>query len=518
MPDDQRSHDLTPPTSHALNAIIMVDELMEEDDEYFYSLYWCARMDWQLESFAEYIKIDPNSISKSLTAGGDTALHIAVVSRSTNFVEECVQHFSPQDLLIPNSNGMLPVHLAALTGQHIMVKHFISQNLLDKMHYQDIQKLFFMTIRNNMFDVAMELFEKYTLQLTTARDEQKLTALHMLAKKPSEFLESDIGGSTSMGLVLLNSLWMEIMKLKKEKLVELITEPSVGLFDLIESGNVEGTKCLVDESHDHVMTIKEPKTGRNLLHVLVLYRHFDSFLSCLDHGKEHLVRAVDNEGNNVLHMAAQNLPPQLQSSSGLRPNKKMQRELAWFKKVERTVPRELRSVRNNNGKRPIDVFYDEHKQLSNDIKEAAKGIADSGMVVATLVAAVAFAAALTVPGDKNNVWFVVFFFTNAVALFTSSASILSFLTNFTSSRFSQSDFVISLHPSLTLGPALLIISVAAMVVAFTAASFLIFDHTTKRVSYVVATMGVFPLLLFLLFQFSIFDTYIWSRFYRLKLE
>jgi len=37
MPDDQRINDLSPPTSHALNAIIMVDEFMvsgeEHDDE-----------------------------------------------------------------------------------------------------------------------------------------------------------------------------------------------------------------------------------------------------------------------------------------------------------------------------------------------------------------------------------------------------------------------------------------------------------------------------------------------------
>ena len=136
-----------------------------------------------------------------------------------------------------------------------------------------------------------------------------------------------------MGLVLLKKLWIQIMKLKNEKLVELIAQPSVGLFDLIKSGNVEGTKCLVGKSRAHVMTIKEPKTGQNLLHLLVLYRHFHSFISCLNRecGIEQLVGAVDNEGNNVQHMAAKNLPPQLQSSSGLRPNKKMQIELAWFK-------------------------------------------------------------------------------------------------------------------------------------------------------------------------------------------
>ncbi|RZB67333.1 hypothetical protein D0Y65_037623 [Glycine soja] len=77
-------------------------------------------------------------------------------------------------------------------------------------------------------------------------------------------------------------------------------------------------------------------------------------------------------------------------------------------------------MRNNMGKIPIDVFYDEHKKLSEEIKDAAKGIAESGMLLAALVATVAFAAALTVSGEKTNAWFTVFILTNAVALFTSS--------------------------------------------------------------------------------------------------
>ena len=55
-----------------------------------------------------------------------------------------------------------------------------------------------------------------------------------------------------------------------------------------------------------------------------------------------------------------------------------------------------------------------------------------------------------------------------------------------------------------------------VVVAFTAASFLIFDHTSKWVSYAVASMGFFPLLLFILFQFRFFDDSLWSRYYRLS--
>ncbi|BAT80899.1 hypothetical protein VIGAN_03052300 [Vigna angularis var. angularis] len=141
------------------------------------------------------------------------------------------------------------------------------------------------------------------------------------------------------------------------------------------------------------------------------------------------------------------------------------------------------------------------------------------MVVATLVATVAFAAALTVPGGKGKSdWFVVYIIANAIALFSSSASILSFLSNFTSSRFAESELVISLHPKLTFGHALVIISVAAMIVAFIATSFLIFEDTSKWISSLVTSMGVFPLLLFPLFQFSLFDDLIWSRWYRLKRE
>ncbi|XP_014495109.1 uncharacterized protein LOC106757042 [Vigna radiata var. radiata] len=184
--------------------------------------------------------------------------------------------------------------------------------------------------------------------------------------------------------------------------------------------------------------------------------------------------AVDNEGNNALHLVTL-LPPEFKSFSGLSARIQMYIELYWFKDAERATPPGLKSMKNKKGKTPTDVFFDEHKQLSKDIKESAKEIADSGMVVATLVATVAFATALTVP---------------------------------------ESEFVISLHPSLTFGPELLIIFVATMVVAFVAASFLIFDHTTKWVSYVVIPMGVFPLLVFILFQSKFCDDSYWSKYYR----
>ncbi|KAK7372718.1 hypothetical protein VNO80_06105 [Phaseolus coccineus] len=539
---DYLSHDQTLPPVATSHAVTPSD------------IYRCVlRGDWsEMEAI---LRNDPDSVRIRLTESGDTALHVAAGAGNTTFVQELTKHTNLEDELIPNSDGMLPVHLAALSGHHRILKHlccqqyfvrahhgFYSQHLLDKMAYEDIEKLFFMTISNNMFDVAKIIFLKHYRELSTARDKEELTALHMLARKPSTVLRklhfhfgmrleddnNDTGelifedeGNEDLGLgwgiILLKSIWVQVLELRIEDLFELITRPSVALSDAIKS---ESDHEVINTFLDMVMAAKD-SDGRNLLHLLFLHRRYqifnEIFITYLSNRIEKLLLVGDKEGNNVLHLAAL-FPIQFQSFSGLSAYIQMQREHTWFKKAQESVPRELRSKRNKKGMIPIDVFYDEHNQLSKDIKETAKGIADSGMIVATLVATVAFAAALTVPGDKNNAWFIVFIFTNAVALFTSSASILSFLSNFTSSRFAQTEFVVSLHPSLTFGRVLLIISVAAMVLAFIAASFLVFAHTTKWVSYTVAPMGVFALLLFVLFQSKFCDDHFWSSYYRPKLD
>ncbi|QCE01551.1 hypothetical protein DEO72_LG7g2849 [Vigna unguiculata] len=504
-----------------LNRKITADEFMKRTEyEGSYELYWNARMDKWSEAH-DIVKKDPNSVRIPLTARDDTVLHVAAGAGSYTFVEELAKLMNPEDVLRPNSDQMLPVHLAALSSHHRIVQLLCSHHLLDKMTYKDIEKLFFMTISNNMFGVSMELFRQRPTELAIARDEEKLTALHMLARKPSEILleDNDKEGSTPKGLALFMLLWVNVSLLEKEKVMVLINEPSAVLLDAIKSGNIDATGWLITQNLKLFMTIKDPSNGRNLLHLLVQYRHPDKSIKRVHGKKEHLLFAVDNDGNNVLHLAA-HLPLQFQSFSGLRASKQMLNEVQWFKSMERSFPSELSRMRNNKGKRPVDVFYDEHKQLSEEIKGAAKVTAKSGMLVATLVATVAFAAVLTVPGgdkNKNSDWFIVFILTNTVALFTSSASILSFLSNFTSSRFSESEFV-TLHPGLIFGPPLLIISVGAMVLAFTAASFLIFDIKTKWVSYVVALMWVFPLFFYLLFQFSIFDFILLRRYGMSKLE
>ena len=82
---------------------------------------------------------------------GDTALHEAVSERSDETVKELVKRMRPEDMLIPNLDGMLPVHLAVLYGRNQIVKILSSQEVLDKMKLEDIKRLFLMTIRVDMF-------------------------------------------------------------------------------------------------------------------------------------------------------------------------------------------------------------------------------------------------------------------------------------------------------------------------------------------------------------------------------
>jgi len=125
-------------------------------------IYRCAlRGDWS--EMEPIVANDPDSVLIRLTDSGDTALHVAAAAGNTNFVEELTKLMKTEDQLIPNFQGMLPIHLAALSRHHRIVKHFCyerspfdrtvkySYALLDVMDYKDSEKLFFMTIDNDMF-------------------------------------------------------------------------------------------------------------------------------------------------------------------------------------------------------------------------------------------------------------------------------------------------------------------------------------------------------------------------------
>ncbi|KAG6573176.1 Ankyrin repeat-containing protein ITN1, partial [Cucurbita argyrosperma subsp. sororia] len=141
------------------------------------------------------------------------------------------------------------------------------------------------------------------------------------------------------------------------------------------------------------------------------------------------------------------------------------------------------------------------------------------MLVATLIAAIVFAAIFTVPGGNNNnnhdvnagsplflhhKWFTVFVISDATALISSSTSILLFLS-ITTSRCAEEEFLTRLPLKLVFGLGTHLLSVISMVLAFTATFFLFYGKDTTWVPLLVAVMAIVPVYLFSLLQLSLWS-------------
>nr|DAD39368.1 TPA_asm: hypothetical protein HUJ06_013691 [Nelumbo nucifera] len=142
-----------------------------------------------------------------------------------------------------------------------------------------------------------------------------------------------------------------------------------------------------------------------------------------------------------------------------------------------------------------------------------KDTATSCMVVATLIATVMFAAAFTVPGGNNSNTgipifletnsFMVFSISDALALFSSSTSVLMFLAILTS-RYAEDDFLKFLPQKLIIGLFFLFVSIVAMMVAFGATIFIILCHRIVWLTIPITLLASVPVTLFALLQFPLF--------------
>ncbi|GMY35056.1 ankyrin repeat-containing protein At5g02620-like isoform X1 [Fagus crenata] len=396
------------------------------------------------------------------------------------------------------------------------------------------------TISADLYDLALKILEK-DQSLASARDANDETALHVLARKPSKIANKSQLGiwkrcinscfkriyhedlMRTLAHQLVEKLWEHVLQLQDSEISKLITEPSRLLFDAAESGSLEFLTILIRSSPDLIWNVDE--NNRSLFHIAVLYRHETIFNLIYDIGamKELIAARRDENNNNILHLAG-NLAPhnQFQIVSGAALQ--MQRELLWFKAVEKIVPPSYIKMKNSDNQRPKDLFTEKHKDLLKEGENWMRSTATSCMLVATLIATLVFAAVFTLRGGGNNEsastflnkkWFLIFMISDAVALFSSSASIMMFLSILTS-RYAENDFLISLPARLMLGLSALFISIATMVLACGAAIFMIYDHSYFWVPIVIAVLGCVPVTLFAFKHFHLWadtirSTY-WSRF------
>ncbi|KAI3945419.1 hypothetical protein MKW92_040783 [Papaver armeniacum] len=249
--------------------------------------------------------------------------------------------------------------------------------------------------------------------------------------------------------------------------------------------------------------------------------------------KDDLVSRMDENNNHILHHVAK-LPASVHLNLVLGAPLQMQREMQWFKAIENLLPEKYRLVRNKDGKTAMQIFTEAHKPLVVEAEKWLKGTSESCMLVNILIAAVTFAAAITVPGgnssdsiSENNgapsaaqsipgipiflstKAFKLFAIADSLSLFFSVTSVLLFLSILTS-RYAEIDFLRKLPTKLILGLLTLFVSISTLMVAFGAALYLTFGQNGP---FWTVSVACFPVVA-LLYHFRLFMEMVYSTFWR----
>ncbi|KAI3836079.1 hypothetical protein MKW98_016383 [Papaver atlanticum] len=249
-------------------------------------------------------------------------------------------------------------------------------------------------------------------------------------------------------------------------------------------------------------------------------------LETSENDKAYLVSREDENGNNILHYAAKLAPTaKLNLVSGA--SLQIQREVQWYKGVEAIVPSDYRYRRNKNDETAKFVFTKQHKDLVEKGEQWIKDTCGSCMVVVTLIATVAFAAVLTVPGGNigdtgdpknglpvflNKGMFMVFAVGDGVALFASITSVIMFLSIMTS-RYAEDDFHKSLPQKFIIGLLTLFLSIAGILVAFYGAVNLSNGNRYWWTPIPNATFGFVTVVLFAWLEFPLFAEMVLCTYY-----
>ncbi|XP_022872472.1 ankyrin repeat-containing protein ITN1-like isoform X2 [Olea europaea var. sylvestris] len=501
----------------------------------------------------------------------NTALCFAVASGITKIAELMVakDHYLP---MIRGSKGVTPLHMAALLGYRDMVWYLSSVTDSQSLTEEDYVGLLIATISSDLYDVALRILE-HKPELAIKRDPNGETALHVLARKPSAFSgKSELGiwqrcvyrcvsaklwnksGRTStfrllnrykshykhlpsilmiefsllvtlgiqgviekkimqsQALELVECLWKQVIFLLDDsEIAKLLRSPSRPLFIAAEFGNFQFIRELILSYPDLIWKVDEQ--SRSIFHIAVIHRQEKIFKLLYDIGAhKDLITSYKNTNNgNMLHLAA-NLAPsnRLKIVSGAALQ--MQRELLWFKEVEKNMQPLYMEMKDSEGRTPQMLFTQEHKGLVESGEKWMKDTGSSCMLVATLITTVMFAAIFTVPGGNNSNTgtpmflkdksFIIFPISDALALFSSATSILMFLSILTS-RYAEGDFLESLPKRLIIGLTTLFFSIASMLLAFSASFFIVVGHQLAWIIILIALTACVPVTLFAFLQFPL---------------
>ncbi|KAJ9672608.1 hypothetical protein PVL29_026006 [Vitis rotundifolia] len=228
----------------------------------------------------------------------------------------------------------------------------------------------------------------------------------------------------------------------------------------------------------------------------------------------------DSNKDNILHLAGKLAPRHrlnLVSGAALQ----MQRELHWFKEIEKYAPRAFSESENNEEDKPKMVFIKKHENLIKEGEKWMKGTAKCYTLAAALIATVVFAAAITIPGGNHDDTglpnfskekaFKVFATSDALSLFLSIASVLICLSILTA-RYAEDDFLFALPKRLIFGLVTLFLSVTSMMIAYSSAIYLLFGEKKAWILITLAALACLPVTLYGIWQFPLLVELIYSTY------
>ncbi|KAK0578915.1 hypothetical protein LWI29_018314 [Acer saccharum] len=299
---------------------------------------------------------------------------------------------------------------------------------------------------------------------------------------------------------------------------EPIIKVETPLLAATKKGMIEIVMEILKEHPQAVEHVSHKK--QNILHVAASYRQREVFklVKKMQIPTSKLILGIDEYSYTVL----QHVADTKNYNGGTRPGPayKLQEELEWFKSVKEIMPSFFTEHRDKNSRTAKEIFNEMHKDQLNDARRWIKETSQSCSAVAVLISTVVFAAAYTVPGGNNDKTGspilgkdpIFLFFTNmdVISLSCSLTAVVMFLSILTS-PFELKDFRVSLPRRLTIGFALLFMSMATTMLAFTSTIFLIVhaekSHRLRLVALICCTT-FYPVSVLALLHFPLFSSFI----------
>lgn len=189
--------------------------------------------------------------------------------------------------------------------------------------------------------------------------------------------------------------------------------------------------------------------------------------------------------------------------------------------VKASVPPNFFSRHNKQSKTARDIFTETHAKEVEAGGQWLNSTSKSCSVVAALIATVAFATSTTVPGGmkqdsgeptlENQPAFEAFAIASLVALCFSVTSMVMFLSILTS-RYQEKDFGKDLPRKLLLGLTSLFVSIASMLVSFSAGHFFVLKDKLKYAAFPVYAVTCLPVTFFAMAQFPLYVDLMWATY------